>query len=146
MKGIRLMKTVSILAGLLFLFAVIPACGQDGSSSPPAASGRRGQGHMMASPEERADRLSKALSLSDDQKAKMLSIYQDEQKQMSALHSDSEMSRQDRRSKMQQIHQGTVDQIKAVLNSDQAQKFDEMQQNMDHHRGTKSNDGGSPQP
>ena len=99
----------------------------------------------MATPQEKTDRLSQALSLNDDQKAKALGIYQDEEKQMSDVHANGDMSRQDRRSKMQQIHQNTVTQIRALLNPDQAQKYDEMQQKMKHRHGMKEGDTGSPQ-
>jgi periplasmic protein CpxP/Spy len=142
MKGIRVTKTISVLASLLFLFAVIPVLSQDN----PSGYGGGHRGRMMATPQDRTDHLSQALSLNDDQKAKVLSIYQDEDKQMSALRSNSDMSRQDKRTQMQQIHEKTDTQIKALLNPDQAQKYDAMQQQMSHHhKGGDNGSGGAPQ-
>lgn len=143
MKSIRITKTVSIIASLFLLFAVIPALAQDNPSGYGMGGGHRGR--AMATPQEKADHLSQALSLNDDQKAKVLSIYEDQDKQMSALRSNSDMSRQDRRTQMQQIHAKTETQIKALLNPDQAQKYDEMQQKMSHHHKAGSNDSSQPQ-
>jgi len=129
----RSIKTAGVIVALALVFAVTPLWSQDNDSG----SGHNGRGHMMASPQERTDRLAKALNLSDDQKSKVLSSYQDEEKQMSSLRSDTSMSRQDKWSKMQQIHQATASQIKGGLNPDQAKQFDAMEQKMEegHHHG-----------
>jgi len=127
------------------MFLTVSARAQEGGEGQ--GGGRHG-GQMMASPEERTERLTKALNLSDDQKGKVLSIYKDEQKQMEALRSDTSSSREDRRSKMMQIHENTVSQIKGVLNPDQAKKFDEMQQRMRERRerGGGNREGAPPPP
>lgn len=118
---------VACMFAAAFAWAQEGQAGQGGSERPH----RR----MMASPEERADRLGKALDLNDDQKGKVLSIYQDEQKQMEALRSDTSTSRDDRMAKMKQIHENSTTQIKGLLNPDQAKKFDDMQQRMEERRG-----------
>jgi hypothetical protein len=117
------------------MFATIPSLAQEGG---PSKGGGHRHGRMM-SPEERTEHLTKALSLSDDQKGKVLSILQDEQKQMEGVRSDSSLSRDDRWSKMREIHQNTTTQIKGALNPDQAKKFDEMQQRMEEHREQRGN-------
>jgi len=143
MTGSRITKAISIIASLLFLFGVMPVGALDGASGYPMVGGHRNW--MTATPEQKADRLSQALSLNNDQKAKVLSIYQDEGQQMSALGSNTDMSSQDKRSKMQEIHENTVTQIRALLNPDQAQKYDEIQQKINRHRRVKDNDTASPQ-
>lgn len=140
MKSIRLLKTASLVAAMAFVLGMTPAWGQDNAPPPPEA-GRHG--HMMPTPEQRADHLSKKLNLTDDQKAKVLSAYQDEEKQMSDLRSDSSLSRQDRRAKMQQIHENTVSQIKGTLNPDQAKQFDEMEQNKPNRHNERGQDQGT---
>ena len=131
----QLIKTVCASALLVCVFAAVQGWSQDDQAPSPEHRGHR---HMM-SPENRANHLTKALSLTDDQKSKVLSIYQGEQKQMEALRADSSTSRDDRWAKMKQIHENTVSQIKGTLNPDQEKKFDEMQQRMQerrqHHRG-----------
>lgn len=144
MKSIRVTKTISIIASLMFLFTVIPALAQDSPSGGGMGGGHHGR--AMPSAQDRTDHLSQALNLNNDQKSKVLSIYQDEDKQMSALRSNSDMSREDKRAQMQQIHEKTGTQIKALLNPDQAQKYDQMQQQMGHHHRGGNNDSGGPPP
>jgi len=94
----------------------------------------------MMNPEDRTERLTKALNLSDDQKSKVLSILQDEQKQMEAVRSDTNLSRDDRWAKMREIRQNTTTQIKGTLNADQAKKFSDMQQEMEARREQRGKD------
>jgi periplasmic protein CpxP/Spy len=136
MKRNLIIRLLSASTLLLCVFAAMQLWGQDDQAPPPEHRGHR---HMM-SPEKRADHLTKALTLTHDQKSKALSIYQDEQKQMVALRSDSSMSRDDRWAKMKQIHENTVSQIKGILNPDQAKQFDDMQQRMQEGREHHSRD------
>jgi periplasmic protein CpxP/Spy len=131
----RWMKAVWAVVGIGLLFAAVSAPAQEGGRGE---GGDHHRGHMM-SPEDRTDRLTKALNLSDDQKSKVLSILQDEQKQMEAVRSDSSLSRDDRWSKMREIRENTTAQIKGTLNSDQAKKFSEMQQQMEQRREQRGN-------
>lgn len=120
MQSYRMAKVICVLALALSLCCLAAA----------------GTGGKMATPEERADRISKALNLTDDQKAKVLSIYQDEQKQMSDLKTDTSLSDDARHDKMKQIHQSSTSKIKDLLSADQAQKFDAMEQKMkESHEG-----------
>ena len=82
---------------------------------------------MQMSPDQRLQRMTQQLNLTDDQQQKIKPVLEQEQQQMQALHQDTSMSQQDRMSKMQQIRQDTNDQIKSVLNPDQQKKFEEMQ-------------------
>ncbi|HEY7352074.1 MAG TPA: hypothetical protein VH596_04830 [Terriglobales bacterium] len=138
----QLVKSLCASALLICVFAAMQGWSQDDQAPPPEHRGHR---HMM-SPENRTDHLTKALSLTDDQKSKVLSIYQDEQKQMEALRADSSTSRDDRWAKMKQVHENTVSQIKGTLNPDQAKKFDDMQQRMQEHRQHRSGDNPPPPP
>lgn len=92
---------------------------------------------QMPSVDDQVNRLSGALSLSDDQKTQVRPILQHQQDQMKALMQDTSVPREDRRSKMMAIHQATSEQIRGLLNEDQKKKYDalekERQQQMQHH-------------
>lgn len=119
---------LSVVAVLLtFGLALMAQSEQQGG--PP--QGRR----MMMSPEERLERLSKELDLTDDQKAKLKPIFEAEADKMKALREDTSMSREDRRAKMMEIQQKSSEDIKAVLTKDQQKKYDEMRQRMMERRG-----------
>jgi Spy/CpxP family protein refolding chaperone len=93
-----------------------------------------GQGQPMTA-DQRLQRMTKQLNLSDAQQQQIKPILENEAKQMQALHEDSSLSQQDRMSKMQQIRHGTSSQIKPILNADQQQKYEEMMSHQGHGRG-----------
>lgn len=137
----KLCTTISLAAMAAFLFAGLALQAQD-STGQAAGHGhmRMGErGGMRMDPQQRVDRMAKALNLSDDQKSKVLDVLNGEQRQMSDLRADTSLSQQDRRSKMRAIREGSGSQIRALLNSDQQQKYDQMQQRMkermEHNRG-----------
>ncbi len=76
--------------------------------------------------EQRLQKMTKQLNLTDEQKEQIMPILENEQKEMQAMREDSSLSRSDRTSKMQQLRQGTSSQIKPVLNQDQQQKYEQM--------------------
>lgn len=147
--------TICLAAMAAFLFAGIALQAQDNAGQDNSGQ-TAGRGHMRMggregmrmSPEQRADRMAKALNLSDDQKSKVLDILNGEQKQMSDLRADTSLSQQDRRSKMREMREGTASQIRALLNSDQQQKYDQMQQRMkermEHNRRGSGAQGQNP--
>src|SRR5690348_11160019 len=132
----KLWTTICLAAMAAFLFAGLALQAQDNTgqdnAAPAAGRGHRmgERGGMRMNPEQRADRMAKALNLSDDQKSKVLDILNGEQKQISDLRADTSLSQQGRRSKMREMREGTASQIRALLNSDQQQKYDQMQQRM----------------
>jgi hypothetical protein len=85
--------------------------------------------------DQRLQRMTKQLNLSDAQQQQIKPILENEAKQMQSLHEDSSLSQQDRMSKMQQIRQGTSNQIKPILNADQQQTYEEMTSHQGHGRG-----------
>lgn len=129
---------VSAIAGALLM--ATGAIAQDQSSTSAAtqqqqqqqkAEGHRGRhGDRKMDPQARLDRMSKALNLTDDQKAKIKPILDNEQQQMQALKSDTSTAKQDRRAKAMEIHKNTMDQIRPILNSDQQAKLDQRMQHM----------------
>jgi len=132
----RLVKAACAIAGIGLLFGAVSTTAQEGGRGE---GGDHRHGHMM-NPEDRTERLTKALNLSDDQKSKVLSILQDEQKQMEAVRSNTNLSRDDRWAKIREIRQNTTTQIKGTLNADQAKKFSDMQQEMEARREQRGKD------
>jgi len=121
----------------LFLCFALGAVAQDqDQNAPPSAmGGHQGKGGhgMRGTPEQRLERLSKQLNLTDDQKAKIKPILEDEDTKMKALWQDSSTDPQDKRGKFMALHQSSNDQIKALLTDDQQKKFADMQAHMQQH-------------
>ncbi len=109
---------VAVLAGSAVVYAQM---GQDQGSGQWG----HGQGQPMTA-DERLQRMTKQLNLSDAQQQQIKPILENESKQMQSLREDSSLSQQDRWSKMTQIRQEMASQIKPILNADQQQKFELM--------------------
>jgi periplasmic protein CpxP/Spy len=85
----------------------------------------RGQGQPMTA-DQRLQRMTQQLNLTDAQQQQIKPILENESKQMQALREDSSLSQDDRMSKMKQIRQESSSQIKPILNADQQKQFEEM--------------------
>lgn len=110
----------TLLAGGSALFAQMPQGQEQGSSQ-----WGHGPGQPMTA-DDRLQRMTKQLDLSDAQQLQIKPILENEAKQMQTLREDSSLSQQDRWSKMTQIRQETSSQIKPILSADQQQKFEQM--------------------
>jgi protein CpxP len=107
-----------------------------------------GPGRPMTA-EQRLQRMTMQLSLTDAQQQLIKPILENEPKQMQSLQEDSTLSQQDRTSKMMQIRQGTSEQIKPILNADQQQKYEQMMSRQGRDRsgpGQNQPQGGAPPP
>jgi periplasmic protein CpxP/Spy len=98
---------------------------QDSSSSaqpstPTAPQRRHVQGDRA---EHRLMRLTKRLSLTDDQKEKLRPILQDEEKQMKAVDEDTSLTPQQKHRKMRDIHRASRSQMDSILTEEQKQKL-----------------------
>lgn len=88
----------------------------------------RGPGGPGGGPGNRLEFLTKALSLTDDQKTQIKPILDDQQAQMKALRDDTSLDREAKMPKMREIMESTDAKIKPILTADQQKKFDEMKQ------------------
>jgi Spy/CpxP family protein refolding chaperone len=114
-----------LMAGGIAAYAQMPSeqgGGQWGHGQPPTA-------------EQRLQRMTKQLGLTDDQQQKIKPILENESTQMQSLRADTSLSQQDRMAKMQQIRQTTSEQITPILNADQQQKYTEMMSHQGHGHG-----------
>jgi protein CpxP len=127
-RFIRFASSAILISGLAM-------CGVLANAQSDAQSGESGhRGHRQAmSPDQQLERLTKMLSLTDDQKNQIRPILEDRQQKMQSLHSDSSLSREDRMSKARSTFEDSNNKIRAVLNDDQKQKFDQMQQRRREH-------------
>lgn len=103
---------------------------------PEQSGGQMGHGPgQPMTADQRLQRMTKQLNLSDAQQQQIKPILENEAQQMQALREDSSLSQPDRMSRMQQIRQGTSNQIKPILNADQQQKYEEMMSHQGHGGG-----------
>ncbi len=94
----------------------------------------RGPGQGMTA-DQRLDRMSKQLNLSEAQQQQIKPILENESTQMQAVRDDTSLSQQDRWTKMTQIRQEFAAQIKPILNADQQKQFEEMMSRQGRGRG-----------
>ncbi len=126
MNFVHVAVIFAVLAGSTAVYAQMGA-DQGGQWS-------HGPGQPMTA-DQRLQRMTKQLNLSDAQQQQIKPILESEVKQMQGLHEDSALSQQDRMSKMQQIRQETSNQIKPILNADQQQKYEQMMSHQGHGHG-----------
>lgn len=131
-------NAISLVAALAvgsFLACTTIAKAQDTNTQ---RTGRRG-----ASVEQRVDRLSTELNLTDEQKTKVTALFQDQAKQMRAMRQDTSLSREDRRAKMRTMREDTDKKMKTILTPDQEKKWQQMRKEMRSRRGQRG--GGNSQ-
>ena len=115
-----------LLLGAMAVFAQEPA-------APPQGGGwQRGQ---MPTADQRLQRMTQALNLTEDQQAKIKPILENETTQMQSLRSDTALSQEDRLAKMKQIRENTSSQINPILTPDQQKQYAEMMSRMGRGRG-----------
>jgi protein CpxP len=124
----RYLLQTAVIFALLVSSSAIFAQEQDPSQSQGQVPGG-GQGHGPMKPmtaDERLQRMTKQLNLTDAQQQQIKPILENESQQMQALRNDSSVSQDDRMSKMMQIHKDSATQIKPILTADQQQKYEQM--------------------
>ena len=131
---LRAATMACLLLGAMAVFAQEPPPAQ-----PQGGGGwQRGQ---MPTPEQRLQRMTQALNLTEDQQAKIKPILENESTQMQSLRSDTSLSQADQRTKMRQIRENTNSQINPILTADQQKQYAEMMS-----RGRGRGAAGPPQP
>jgi Spy/CpxP family protein refolding chaperone len=144
-------------ATLITTYSAI-AYGQQGGGPPPQ-EGHQGQhsrgpgtpgGHGAFGPEQRLERMSKDLNLTNDQQTKLKGVFENEKKQLDALRDDASVSGEDKRAKFDSIRNATQTEVRNTLTDAQKTKFDEMQTKMkerrQHGEGHGEHDGPPPTP
>jgi Spy/CpxP family protein refolding chaperone len=87
-------------------------------------------GRQMPTVDDQLQKLTKALTLTDDQQTKIKPILESQRTQMEAIRNDTSGNRRENFAKMRDVHEKSVTQVKTVLNDDQKKKYDELQEQM----------------
>ncbi len=116
-------RTVVLVIGALGLLV---GCAMLAQTSQQPPEGRRGRGRAPMSVDERLQRMSERLNLTDEQKEKIRPILQDQANQLKALREDTSLSPAQRREKRRKIGQATRKQIAQILTPEQKEKWREM--------------------
>lgn len=110
-----------------------------GAAAYAQAPGEQGGGQwtrgQMPTVDQRLQRMTDTLGLTDEQQQKIKPILENESTQMQSLRSDTSVSQDDKMAKMKQIRETTVSQINPILNSDQQKKYAEMMSRAGRGRG-----------
>jgi Spy/CpxP family protein refolding chaperone len=104
--------------------ATSPAASPAASPAPDAAKQRV----------DPLERLTTALTLTDDQKAKIKPILDARQEKMKALKGDTTLTDEQKQAKRKEIFDAGNADIKALLTPDQVKKFEDLQQKMQDRR------------
>jgi hypothetical protein len=114
----------AILCALLGI--AILSCGSAlYAQMPPGPNAGHRPGKPMTT-DERLQRLTQALNLTDEQQQKIRPILENETQQLSALHQNTALTGPERRDKMLSIRDTTTEQIKPILTADQQTKYDQI--------------------
>jgi Spy/CpxP family protein refolding chaperone len=111
--------------------------------SDSAKDGKKG-GKRGPSVEQRLDRMTEELKLTDDQKPKVKTVLEDGAKKRQEMFSDSSVPREQRREKMQAIMDDESKKLKAILTPEQNEKWEKMRADFRKNRpsGAPGADGG----
>ncbi len=93
------------------------------------------QGMMMATPEERAKRLTERLSLTEDQTKKVQEIFKNADKERSEKMEPVRGDRDAMREQMTAIMASTDKQIEKILTDEQKKKYEELKKERRQMRG-----------
>src|SRR5262249_34278043 len=102
---------------------------KEGKAPPPG--GKRN----MPSVQERLDKMSEELKLTDDQKPKVKAVMEDAGKKMQEIRSDSSLDRDKRREKFEEMRKEETKKMKEILTPDQYTKWEKMREQMRPGRG-----------
>jgi periplasmic protein CpxP/Spy len=103
-------------------------------NAPEQGGGQWGHGQPPTA-DQRLQRMTQQLNLTEAQQQQIKPILESEAKQMQTLREDSSLSQDDRRTKMMQIRQESASQIKPILNADQQKQYEEMMSRQGRGRG-----------
>ena len=115
---------ISVIVGLTL--GGLVAC----SNMAVAQDQKPGGGRRGPSVEQRMERMTEELKLTDEQKPKVKALLEDSQKKRTELFSDSSVSREDRREKMRGIMENEDKKLKEILTADQYAKHEKMREEM----------------
>ena len=110
---------LSLVAALALgsLLACTIASAQDGNTNAPKRE-RRGP----PSVEQRVERMTTELKLTDDQKTKVTALFEEDAKKMRELRNDKNLTREDQREKFRAMRTESDSKLKQILTPEQWEK------------------------
>jgi periplasmic protein CpxP/Spy len=127
MKKLILVAALA-LGGLLACSTVSMA--QDDAAKKDANKG----GKNRFSVDQRMERMTTELTLTDDQKPKVKAVLEESSKAMQGLR---DVPQEERRTKMQSIREEETKKLNAIFTADQKEKYAKMQEEMKKRGGQK---------
>jgi periplasmic protein CpxP/Spy len=121
----KVMRTVrkSLLASLAL--GILLACTMVASAQNTNANAN-GRGERRMTPQQRIDRMSTELKLTDDQKTKVSALFKANAEKRKELRDDTSLSREDRREKNQALMKEENKKLKEILTPEQFEKWEKM--------------------
>jgi periplasmic protein CpxP/Spy len=112
------------------------------ATAQDAKEGKKG-GKRGFSVEQRMDRMSEQLKLTNEQKPKVKAVLEETDKKFQELRNDTSIPQDQRREKMQPLMQEQDKKLKAILTSEQYEKWQKGREEMRRNRpGGEKKDGG----
>ncbi len=130
------LKSILIVAALAIGGAAIAQNGaKAGAGGQKPGNGRQGGpggpgGFRARTPEERADRLSKELKLTAEQKKKVVALYKTNDPKGRAIFDNKKMTQEQKQAAFMKLREENNKKLNAILNKDQQKKFAEMRSRM----------------
>src|SRR5438067_989883 len=115
---------ISIMIGLAL--GGLVACSSVASAQDQKPGGR-GRGPSI---EQRMERMTEELKLTDEQKPKVKAVLEASQKKRQELFGDTSVAREDRREKMRAINEEEDKKLKEILTADQYAKHEKMREQL----------------
>jgi len=136
--------TPTLIAGALAIACAMPltlTAQEQPTDEGKQCQGRKGQGERQArmmSPEDRADRLSQVLGLTEEQTSAVAEILQSNREQMEAQRQSGERPS---RESMKAMQESTTTAINDVLTAEQQARFEEIRARHAEKRGQRGERG-----
>lgn len=127
-----MLKAKTIVLGVMALAAVSVV--GDASYAAPGNGNRNGarterrERGEKRTPQQRVERMARALNLSDDQKSRIVAILQDAKNQMQSQRGDKSLTREQKQERRRAMRAQIQDRINAVLTPQQRDKMAQMQE------------------
>jgi hypothetical protein len=102
------------------------AASQAGSQAGQEAEGAASSMEVSPEVQQKLQKLSSALNLTDDQKTEIKPILQREVQKLKAIRNDSSMSDEQKRAQAQEVHVAARSEIQSLLTPKQQQKLEQM--------------------
>jgi len=116
---------LSVITGMAL--GGLVACSNMALAQDQKPGGGRGRGPSV---EQRMERMTEELKLTDEQKPKVKAVLEASQKKRQELFTDSSVPREERREKMQGLMEEENKKLKEILTADQYTKYEKMRQEM----------------